>query len=308
MKEKILSTFGSNPALKSVLEKVFSAKKPKDIFVNINEGIGLARAYLLKSLDILYNRLKLLRGSPDFQLMSEARRKIDVLNYDLANIQIPDFPQKITDEIRVNVGLFVGVLVKHAERINLLSLDQTSVPKMILNEEDRIREIMNTISLLPFEQPSEYLMKMKKITSLPDDLELPAGKNIESNIRDILSSTPGEVIAVEDLISRLGKRGFSVNEKKLIEIVKSLGGNVISLSKEGPIIVTGNKAVRDADQQKVLKLAVASEFLTIKKVISTLDWDELRARVTLRELDEKGIAVVSHSYAEGDKWYFPTLK
>jgi len=292
----------------ALFKKILLSKKGKDVSQAIQQAV-----YLLKKLvEAIYkttiNRLTTFQNTPLFKSLLELRNLVDVINTEIFALTLPA-PEKPSEEWRIKAFTYIiGIYFSLLEMKNLF--DANATVDKLKEKANAIISIIKLQSLIESSEVREFIKELTKYSPKFGTLELPVSGGIEENILDILNTSEGAMEHIEVLFQRLTKRGFKIKFDELKKILKTMiSKGLIGYVKfsDKYIVIIGNKRQREADQEKVLELALLSEYLTIEQICSEFDWTEMRARVTLHELEQKGVARRVSSYASGERWYFPSL-
>jgi len=211
-----------------------------------------------------------------------------------------------------NLNILLSVLKNLSERIlhSALTMPQDSMRTEISNCVSAIYSIIEKKYAASIYPPLEYKMFLMQVA--PIEFLLSNKKNnIENIIISIILSHPGEVIYLSTLLSELSIRKIHIKPKKVKKIAKKNGCRILVI--DGKEVITGRQTIREEDQRKVINFAIlqhraeGKNYVVLSDIIQRFGWGELRARTTLRELCDLGIASIVRDENLSERFYFYTL-
>lgn len=106
---------------------------------------------------------------------------------------------------------------------------------------------------------------------------------------------PGKIVPPDDVVKALK----SLADDKLIQPLRELDSGVL--------IVEFVSIEMSDDQRHVFNIAARHGYLTMEKLIVKTSWSQERASRVLESLVNDGMALKDASFAEGTKYWFPSL-
>ncbi|MHA1312030.1 MAG: hypothetical protein ACTSQO_14030 [Candidatus Helarchaeota archaeon] len=182
------------------------------------------------------------------------------------------------------------------------------------------------IKLMPAEMQNKY-REMRKQAGLPEISEIEVigpisekKENTPANLANIIlklgigrKDKTGGLMLLSELIMLL-RTQTPLKKVKIGEVKRVLK----RLEKEG--LISGLKRLNSGveiveflptgfnkDQNIILSLASSNGVLTLEEIMLKLNWAQERVLRVLKTLEKSNIAKRDHSYAAGQKWYFPGL-